>query len=166
MPSHKVHCVLPYSPERLFDLAADVEQYPEFLPWWAAARIREREGDVYYTDQIVRFGIVRRRFSSKTVLRCPERIDVTSTDRSFRHFSLTWAFDPVPQGGCRVTLHANLGLRSRFLQNLFGWAFTGLAGQIISAFETRAHQLYGPSPPPFSGPDPCTPGGAAGRAVE
>ncbi len=89
MPSHKVSCALHHEPEQLFDLAADVERYPNFLPWWVAACIRERDRDVYYTDQVVGFGIGRASFSSKTVLRRPERIDVTSTDRPFRHFNLS-----------------------------------------------------------------------------
>ncbi len=89
MPSHKVSCALPHKPEQPFDLAADVERKTKFLPWWVAARIRTRDPDVYYMDQVVGFGIVRASFSSKTVLRRPERIDVTSTDRPFRHFNLS-----------------------------------------------------------------------------
>ena len=78
-----------YKTEQPFDLAADVERKTKFLPWWVAARIRTRDRDVYYIDQVVGFGIVRASFSSKTVLRRPERIDVTSTDRPFRHFNLS-----------------------------------------------------------------------------
>ena len=89
MPSHKVPCALPHKPEQLFDLAADVERYPKFLRWWVAARIRKRDRDVYYTDQVVGFGIVQSSFSSKPVLPRPERIDVASTDRPFRHLNLS-----------------------------------------------------------------------------
>jgi coenzyme Q-binding protein COQ10 len=144
MSSHEVHCVLVYTPEQLFDLAADVEGYPEFLPWWLAARVRKREGDVYYTDQVVGFGVVRQRFDSKTVLRRPERIDVTSSDRMFRKFHLTWLFDPLPDNGCRVALVVDLELRSKLIQDLFGWAISRMVGSIMSAFEVRAHRLYGP----------------------
>jgi coenzyme Q-binding protein COQ10 len=108
-------------------------------------RIRKREGDVYYTDQVVGFGVIRQRFDSKTVLRRPERIDVTSTDRKFRRFHLIWLFDPLPDAGCRVALAVDLELRSKLIQNLFGRAISRTVGSIMSAFEARAHRLYGPS---------------------
>ncbi len=141
--SHKVSRVLPYEPEQVFDLVADVERYPDFLPWWVAARISQRDGEVYYTDQVVRFGLVRERFSSKTVLRHPERIDVTSTDRPFRHFSLLWTFDPAHEGNCRVALAVDLELYSRLFHELFGRVLPHTLGGIISAFETRACRVYG-----------------------
>lgn len=153
MPSHEVHCALAYMPEQLFDLAADVGCYPDFLPWWIAARVRKRKGNVYYTDQIVGFGVVRQRFASKTVLRRPERIDVTSTDRLFRRFHLTWLFDPLPDKGCRVALVVELELRSKLAQDLFHRAISRMAGSIMSAFEARAHRLCGPPA------DPCAAAG-------
>jgi coenzyme Q-binding protein COQ10 len=142
MPSHEAHCDFAYMPEQLFDLAADVECYPEFLPWWIAARVRRREGNTYYTDQVVGFGAIRQRFASKTVLQRPERIDVTSSDWKFRRFHLTWLFDPLPDKGCRATLAVDLKLRSNLAQDLFRGAIIATVGSIMSAFEARAHRQY------------------------
>ena len=143
MPSHEVHRLFGYSAEQLFDLVADVDRYPEFLPWWKEAKIRKRDGDVYYTDQVVGFGPIRERFCSETVLRRPERIDVTSSDRPFQHFHLVWQFNSVSSKGCRVVLKADLEFRSRSLQNLFGWSLAGETRRIIAAFQSRAEQVYG-----------------------
>lgn len=145
MPSHEAQCTLAYTPEQLFDLAADVECYPEFLPWWIAARVLKREGNIYFSDQVVGFGVFRERFGSKTVLWRPERIEVTSTDGIFRNFDLTWRFDPLPGNGCKVALMVNLELRSSLLQDMFHRAILQSVRSIMSAFEARAHQLYGPS---------------------
>ena len=152
MPSHEVQCALDYTPEQLFDLAADVECYPEFLPWWIAARVRKREGNVYFSDQVVGFGVFRERFGSKTVLHRPGRIDVTSTDGMFQNFSLTWLFGPLPDNGCRVELQVDLELRSNLVQNLFHRVILRSIESIMSAFEARAHQLYYPSARPGSTP--------------
>jgi coenzyme Q-binding protein COQ10 len=143
MPSHEVHRLLGYTAEQLFDLVADVDRYPEFLPWWIEARVRERDGDVYYTDQLVGFGPVRERFVSKTVLRRPARIDVTSSDRPFQHFHLVWLFDPVSAKACRVDLKADIEFRSRILRDVFGWRLAGETRRIIAAFQSRADQFYG-----------------------
>jgi len=150
MSSHRVHCSLPYTPDQLFDLAADVERYPDFVPWWVAARIRKREGNVYYTDQVIRFAMVRKRFDSKTVLRRPERIDVTSADGPVRDLHLTWLFEPQPGNGCQVSLSVELELRSQLIQDLFAQGMMRAVGPIMSAFETQAHRLFG------AAPSPCT----------
>lgn len=146
MSVHRVHCALPYTRYQLFDLAADVERYPDFVPGWVAARIRNREADVYYTDQVIRFAMVRKRFRSKTVLHRPERIDVTSTDGPVRNLHLTWLFKPQPGNGCLVSLSVDLELRSQLIQDLFAQDMILAVGPIMSAFETRAHRLFGAAP--------------------
>lgn len=147
MPSREAQAALDYAPERLFDLAADVESYPEFLPWWIGARVRTRAGNVYHTEQIIGFGTFRARFETRTVLERPERIVVTSSDRIFRTFHLEWHFQPLPENGgengCRTVLQVELELRSTLAQALFNRAISHSAGSIMSAFEARAHQIHG-----------------------
>lgn len=142
-PGRPVERLLPYRAEQLFDLAADVERYPEFLPLWIAARIGKREAGAYETDQVVGFGPVRLSFQSRTVLRRPERIDVTSDDPRFRGSRLSWSFEPQPGGKCLVRLAAAGELRSRMLQRAAERAPEAAAGEIIAAFESRARELHG-----------------------
>jgi coenzyme Q-binding protein COQ10 len=61
MPRLGVSQALPYRREQLFDLAADVERYPEFLPWWLSATVRHRDGEIYSTDQVVGIGPITKR---------------------------------------------------------------------------------------------------------
>ncbi|WP_374450144.1 type II toxin-antitoxin system RatA family toxin, partial [Stella sp.] len=65
MPTHAEQRLLPYSPEQLFDLVADIERYPEFLPWCVAARIRERTGELVVADLMIGFKMIRERFTSR-----------------------------------------------------------------------------------------------------
>lgn len=153
MPTQSVERLLPYSSEQLFALAADVERYPEFLRWWIAARIRKREADVYYTEQVLGLGPVRVSFGSKTVLQRPERIEVTSEEPPFRRFHLSWAFESRP-GGCRVCLAAALEFQSHLLQRLVDRMLSAEIAEIISAFEDRAHRLYAGADRPIEGAPP------------
>ena len=151
MPLYEANCVLDYTPEQLFDLAADVERYPEYLPWWVAARVRRRGTESYETDQIIGLGPIRQRFTSITLLHRPTMIEVTSTDRRFELFLLRWTFKRLPRGGCHVALTVDMTLRAGFLQNLFDQTLArGVAG-VMTSFKARARHLYGPPPAPSPG---------------
>jgi coenzyme Q-binding protein COQ10 len=141
MLSERVERSLPYSADQLFDIAADVERYPEFLCWWITARIRQRTTNVYYTEQLLGLGPLRVRFGSKTVLDRPERIEVTTDEPPFRLFRLAWAFAPEADPACKVTLAAEMEFRSRLLERVVEHVLPGAIAEIITAFETRARQL-------------------------
>jgi coenzyme Q-binding protein COQ10 len=142
MKIDRVSRLLPYSCEQVFDLAADVERYPEFLPGWISARIGMREGDVLHVEQVLGVGPLRLRFDSRTVLRRPQRIDVTSFDRPFRHYCLTWLFAPVPAGSCNLSVTVDVELQSGLLQHVVNRVLPLSIEGAISAFEVRANRLY------------------------
>ncbi len=151
LPSYTENRALCYTPEQLFDLVADVERYPEFLPWWVAARIRKRDGEVYYTDQVIGFGPIRERFPSKTVLKRPERIDVISDGGPFRHLEIQWTFEPAPRRGCLVGFHLDFELRSKLVQRLFALLLSDAARRVVATFERRAREVYGRPRPAAAG---------------
>jgi coenzyme Q-binding protein COQ10 len=141
MKIDRVSRLLPFSCEQLFDLAADVERYPEFLPGWISARIVRREGDVLHVEQALGIGPLRLRFDSRTVLHRPERIDVTSSDRPFRRYSLTWLFAPGPAGSCNLSVTVDLELHSGLLQHVVNRVLPLSIEGAIAAFETRASRV-------------------------
>lgn len=148
-----VEQLLPYRAEQMFDLAADVERYPEFLPLWIYVRILRREPGACYTEQAVGLGPLRLQFESRALLLRPRRIDVTSDDPQFSNFRLSWIFQARPSGWCMVRLAAVIELRSRLLHRAADRALRGAAGDIIAAFEARARHIYGRAaiPPPALG---------------
>ena len=142
MPTHAEHRLLPYTPEQLFNLVADVERYPEFLPWCVGARIRERGPTLIVADLIIGFRLIRERFTSRVALSPPSGIDVAYTDGPFRYLNNHWGFDPVP-GGCRVDFFVDFEFKSRLLQKMIEMLFGEAVRRMVAAFETRAKQLYG-----------------------
>ena len=152
MTNEKRARLLPYTAEQLFDLAADVERYPEYLRWWISVRIRKREANVYYTDQVLGLGPMRVSFGSRTVLQPPTRIEVTSNEFPFRQFKLSWNFEALAGTGCRVSLAAEFELRSFVLQRILDQALPTATADVIAAFETRAHCLYGRAGSPAKAP--------------
>jgi ribosome-associated toxin RatA of RatAB toxin-antitoxin module len=82
MSSHREQRHLPFTPPQLFDLVADVDRYPEFLPWIVAAHVRRREGDVVWVNMVVGTNGLHRSFATKAVLVRPKRIEIRSRARS------------------------------------------------------------------------------------
>lgn len=146
MPTVTVSRQLPYGAEQIFALVADVERYPEFLPWWVAARVVVREAHAYETDQVIRFGVIRERFSSRTVLEPHRRISVGATSGSWRRLAFDWSFEVLPDHGVEVRLRADIAFVSHPLEALFERVLSRAVGRIIEAFETRARQIHGPAP--------------------
>ena len=147
MPTHAEHRRLPYTPEQLFDLVADVERYPEFLPWCLAARVRQRQGNAITADLLIGFRMVRERFTSRVVLDRPRRIDVTYSEGPFRYLNNHWVFVAEPDGACLVDFYVDFEFRSRLLQKIIEVLFHEAVKRMVSAFEARARQLYGPPDP-------------------
>lgn len=143
MPTHAEKRILPYSPEQLFEMVADVERYPEFLPWCVASRIRRRDGDVFFADLVIGFKMVRERFTSKVTLTPGQRVDVTYTEGPFHHLNNHWVFKPMPDGTTEIDFFVDFEFRSKLLQSLIGALFNEAVRLMVAAFERRASQLYG-----------------------
>jgi coenzyme Q-binding protein COQ10 len=138
----KMGAVLPFTPEQVFDLAADIERYPDFLPWWISVSIQKREANTCYVEQVLGRGPLRLPFASTALLQRPDRIDINSSDLPFRQFRLSVRVLPVAPTGCRLVISAQLELRSVFLQQMLHRILGSSLDAIMAAFETRAHSLY------------------------
>ncbi|HEY0525468.1 MAG TPA: type II toxin-antitoxin system RatA family toxin [Stellaceae bacterium] len=145
MLSHEEKRVLPYTPEQLFDLVADVERYPEFLPWCLGARIRERRDDIVLADMLIGFKMIREKFTSRVVLQRPGRIDVAYTDGPFKYLKNHWIFEPMPGSACRIDFYVEFEFRSALLTKVMGVLFGEAVRRMVTAFEARARALYGDS---------------------
>ncbi|MDP6787772.1 MAG: type II toxin-antitoxin system RatA family toxin [Rhodospirillales bacterium] len=145
MPTHAEKRVLPFSPEQLFDVVADIEKYPEFLPWCIATRIRRREGKVIHADMVIGFKMFRERFTTKDVLDRPRRIDVSYHEGPFKYLNNHWIFEPHGDGHCEIDFYVDFEFHSRLFQKMMGVVFNEAVRIMVSAFEKRARDIYGPS---------------------
>lgn len=145
MPTHAEKRHLPYSPEQLFDLVADVEGYPEFLPWCIESKIVGREGNVFYADLIIGYKLFREKFGSKVSLDRPNHVHVQYLRGPMKHLSNHWRFIPMPEGGCMIDFYVDFEFKNPVFQKLMGVFFNEIVRRMVSAFESRAAQLYAAS---------------------
>lgn len=149
MPTHNETRRMPYSAQQMYDLVADVWQYPQFLPWCAAARIRsvtprDDGSEVMEADLVISFKVFRERFGSRVTLwPAARKIDTEYLDGPFRYMKSNWAFKEAGEDACEVTFFVDFEFRNAVLQGIIGLVFNEAMQRIVRAFERRAAQLYG-----------------------
>ena len=144
MHRHTERRVLPFTPAQMYDLVADIEKYPLFLPWCSGARIRERRDNLVVADLMISFKIYRERFTSRVTLHAPDRIDTVFSEGPFKHLQNRWVFLPDP-GGCLVDFFVEFEFKSKILDALISVLFNEAVHRMVKAFEGRAQALYGRS---------------------
>ena len=150
MPTHAEKRRVPYTPDQMYQLVADIERYPEFLPWTSACRVRERTplseepGEVVEADLVISFKVFRERFGSRVTLR-PEarKIDVEYLDGPFKYLRNHWYFSENEDGSTTIDFFVDFEFKSKLLQRLIGLVFNEAMQRVVRAFERRAEALYG-----------------------
>ncbi|HUG46473.1 MAG TPA: type II toxin-antitoxin system RatA family toxin [Sphingomicrobium sp.] len=143
MPRHSETRYVPYSPEQMFYLVADVARYDEFLPWVVAVRIRSSSEEETMADLIVGFSAFKERFTSRVLKERPERITVDYIEGPLKFLHNEWCFEPAADGGTKVHFSVDFAFRSRLFETLAGQMFDRALRRMITAFEQRAAALYG-----------------------
>ena len=132
MPRHSEIKHLPYTPDQMFDLVADVRRYDEFLPWVTA-------------DLMVGFNAFKERFTSRVFKERPTRICVDYVEGPLKYLHNEWRFERADDGGTNVHFSVDFAFRSRLFETLAGAMFDRALRKMTGAFEARAATLYGSS---------------------
>lgn len=154
MPSFNITRRLPFTPRQMFDLVADVERYPEFLPLCEALVVRSRETvgevQVLVADMTAGYQAIRETFRSRVTLDPGAMsVDVEGVPNSpgpFRTIANRWRFKAAP-GGCDVDFFIAYEFKSVMLQMLVGALFERAFRRYTTAFEDRARVIYGSAMP-------------------
>ena len=144
MPKHREVRRLPWSAAEMFDLVADIGRYPEFLPWVQGMRVGPARDGVLVADMIVRFRMIREKFTSRETLDRPRTVPVEYLDGPMKHLFNDWTFRDAPGGGCEIDFAVDFEFRNRAFEALAGMFFTQAFEKMVGAFVARAEALYGP----------------------
>jgi coenzyme Q-binding protein COQ10 len=137
-----------HAASEMFDLVADVEHYPEFVPLCQSLKVRKRikdgDKDVIIADMTVAYKFVHETFTSRVTLDRPNlEILVEYLEGPFRRLNNRWNFRPVEDRVCDVDFFIDYEFRSRTLGLLMGAVFDAAFRRFSAAFERRADQVYG-----------------------
>ena len=143
MPRHSETKHLPYTPEQLFDMVADVARYDEFLPWVVAVRVRSSSPTETVADLVVGFNAFKERFTSRVEKERPNRILVDYVEGPLKFLHNEWRFERAPDGGTNLFFSVDFAFRSRIFEAVAGQVFDRALRRMTKAFEERAAELYG-----------------------
>jgi coenzyme Q-binding protein COQ10 len=152
MPSFETTRRVPYTPAQMFDLVADVEQYPRFFPLCEAMRVRSRErrgeAEVLVASMDIGYRAIRETVTSRVTLeRAALAVRVDFIDGPFRQLENRWRFAAAPGVGTDVRFFIAYEFKSLMLQMLVGALFDQAFRRCVTAFEARAREVYGRGTP-------------------
>ena len=149
MPQFSTKRHVQHSASDMFDLVAEVERYPEFVPLCRSLRVRKRSAEpdgrvVIIADMTVAYKLIYETFTSRVTLdRAKLEILVEYLEGPFRKMNNRWRFHPAGQDACDVEFFISYEFRSRTLGLLMGAMFDAAFRRFSAAFERRADQIYG-----------------------
>ncbi|EIC20640.1 type II toxin-antitoxin system RatA family toxin [Thiorhodovibrio frisius] len=143
MPVIKKSALVRHSADDMFQLVADVEGYPKFLPWCHATQLLSRtEDEICGRIEVSRLGI-HQAFSTCNRIDPPYRMDINLKDGPFRKLTGGWVFTPLREDACKVELELEFEFSGRMIDRAFGAVFGQIAGSLVDAFCKRADEVHG-----------------------
>ena len=146
MISHRETRTVAHPAALMYAVVADVEKYPDFLPWVVALRVLSRHQNRLAAEMAVGYGGLRERYTSDVTLDpAQHRIDVVQTKGPFKTLENHWRFTPLKSedgaDGCAVEFSIQFEFKSRLLHGVAGHAFEKVLLKMADAFEARAAAL-------------------------
>lgn len=142
---------LPYSAEQLFDLVADIEDYPNFLPWCVGMKIISRKEEELIADLVIGYKFIRERFRSRVYLERPHAITVDYLSGPLKNLNNRWRFLQNNDGSCTIDFYVEFEFRNPLLKKLVKMFFDEIVRRMVHSFEAQAHKRYGPPEMPLTG---------------
>ena len=140
---------VPFPARDMYDLVADIERYPNFLPWCRSARVHARTPTEVTASLEIARGPLRKRLTTRNRMVDSERIDIELVDGPFSRLDGHWSFRGVSPQGCKVGFEMQFEVSSRTLARVLAPLFEEIARTMVDAFRRRAHEVLNSSRQPL-----------------
>jgi ribosome-associated toxin RatA of RatAB toxin-antitoxin module len=145
LPQVKRSALVRHSADQMFELVADVESYPEFLPWCRSTRLLSRtETELCGELEVSRMGI-HQTFSTCNSLEPGRRMGIELREGPFRKLQGGWVFTPLREDACKIELELDFEFSGKLINTAFGAVFSQIANTLVETFCKRADEVYGGS---------------------
>jgi ribosome-associated toxin RatA of RatAB toxin-antitoxin module len=135
--------IVPHSTADMFALVADIESYPQFLPWCGSARIVSSTAEEVVASIEISYKGVRKAFTTRNRLQPGKTMEMHLVEGPFRQLQGFWRFQPLDAGSCKVSLDLEFQFSNALVGMAIGGVFKDIAGTLVDSFCERARQKYG-----------------------
>ncbi len=142
MPSYAETRTLPYGQNDLFDLVADVESYPEFLPWCVGSKVFDRNERQFLATLTIGYGGLREDYTSRVELNPYSSIKATAVEGPFKYLINSWTFATAGHDRTAVSCVIDFELNSWLLSKALTPVLSVASRELLAAFEMRAAKKY------------------------
>ena len=135
--------IVPHTPAQMFDLVADVQRYPEFVPWCASAELLARD-DTSLTGRLeMAMGPLTGKLATRNELEPPRRMTLELVEGPFSDLQGEWLFKGLGDQGCQIDLTMRFAFSNPVKDLVLGAAFEQTCSRLVDAFVARAEDMYG-----------------------
>ena len=142
MPKVSRSSLILHPVDKMYELVADVESYPQFLPWCSGARIMKQEGETVEAALQLAKGALSYEFATRNRLVQNESIEMHLLSGPFSSLNGIWTFKALGDEGCKVSLELDFEISNPLLKATIGAVFSKAMNKMVDAFQQRADQLY------------------------
>ncbi len=135
--------LIPYSCAQMFDLVADVDKYPEFLPWCGGSTVHKENDQGMEASITISIARIKQTFTTRNTHEYPTNIRVELVDGPFSTLQGNWAFQELGPDACKIVYTMQYEFASRALEAVVGPVFNRIATSFIDSFTKRAKEVYG-----------------------
>ena len=134
---------MPFSPQQMFELVNNINDYPQFLNWCEDVSILNQSDDQITASVQINKGGLKQTFSTENTLRPFRLIEMQLLDGPFEQLSGEWRFEPLGENATKVFLNLEFKFESKLLDMSLSPIFTKIANSQLDAFVARAKKIYG-----------------------
>lgn len=132
-----------HSAAKMYALVADVEAYPQFLPWCSGAEVQLLGEHKAMATLHVNYHGLRQHFTTENHMEAGALIEMKLVNGPFRHLDGFWRFAPLAEQACKVEFRLNYELSGKLMEKMAGPVFNHIANTFVEVFVKRAVALYG-----------------------
>jgi len=140
MPTIERSALVPYRAEDMYAIVVDVAAYPEFLPWCSGAAVQSQTESEQCASVSIKAVFAQTEFRTRNALTPGAGIVMALEDGPFKHLSGEWAFKPLGDAGCKITLQVDFEFSNRIVARAIQPAFTRVCDTLVDAFIRRANE--------------------------
>ena len=132
-----------HSAAKMYALVADVDAYPQFLPWCSGTEVKQLDPHRAAATLHVNYHGLRLHFTTENQMEEGALIDMTLVNGPFKHLDGFWRFVPLAEQACKIEFRLSYELSGKLVEKIAGPVFNHIANTFVDSFVRRAEQVYG-----------------------